>query len=740
MASRETSSQKSESTQSSSLPIRLPDSGNIDIEKYRKTKDAEKAVAFVKSEYQKSKQARSTKQLQWYTNMAFFFGQQWVEVTGKTMPSGYQQQLFVPKTPYYKQRKVVNRTRSFVRSELSKFLSSTPVVSVVPGSSEDEDQRAAYAGEQAWQSISDAARMRYHYSRAAWWAIITGVGFVKTWWDKEAIDRFSGEKGTIRMGSVTPFHLFVPDLREQDIDEQPYIINAYVRSVEWCRLYFKDALKGIDLKASTTSANSILEGGYLNLSESQQKDSVVVYEAWLKPGATELYPNGAVLVIVEDYLISATDKFPYDHGMYPFTKFEHIPTSTFYADSPLVDTNSLQKEYNTLRGEIHEAGRRMARPQLLAQKGSIIPSKITNEPGLVVEYRQGFQPPTPMALSPLPQYYIEQQDRILLDWEDITGEKEVTRGSAPTGVTAGTAINYLQEAANQYLTTQFQGIEEGTERIARQAVSLFIQYVDVPRKIKTVGADGAFDTILLQGSDIATATDLRVEAGSSVPKSQAAKEAKVMDMFSVGLLSQDMALKMLDVGGVQKVMDTLNIAEKQAQRENTKMKMLTDEDIQKAQQEWEERVVETVNKEFGSRGLLPGGPVDSIQELPPEIAQEIPPMPPIIPVNDWDIHAQHIDTHNRFRMGQQFETLSDAVKEQFEQHVSMHQQYLMMAQMQEQMNQPGVVPSGEGGEGMPPEMGEMPPGGEGMPPQEQMGPGAQMAPNGAVPDMTPVSE
>lgn len=725
MASKATSSPPSASTPSSTEPTKVPEASGFSLEQYKKGKDAEKAVAWIQSQYAKSKQARSSQQLQWTTNMAFFFGKQWSELTRSSMPEGFRNQFILPKKPYYKQRQTINRTRSFVRSELAKFISSTPVISVVPGSSEDQDQRAAYAGEQAWESISAASRMTDHLARTAWWTIVTGTGFVKTWWDEDTIDKFSKKPGTIKMGNVTPFHLFVPDLREQDIDDQPYVIHAYVRSIEWCRTYYADALKGIDLKGSATSPNSIVEGSTLNLSGSPVNDSVIVYEAWVKPGATQMFPEGAVVIVVDSTIVGMTMGFPYDHAMYPYTKFEHIPTSTFYADSPLVDTNALQKEYNTLRSEIHDAGKIMAKPQLLAQRGSIITAKMTNEPGSIIEYRQGFQPPTPLSLSPLPQYYVEQQDRVLSDWEDITGEKEVTRGSAPAGVTAGTAINYLQEAANQYLTPQFKSIEAGVERIATQAVSLFIQYVDVQRSIKTIGADGAFDTLLLKGSDIATATDLRVEAGSSVPKSQAAKEARIMDMFSVGLLPADMALKLMDVGGVQKVMDTLNIAEKQAQRENTKMKMLTPQDIQKAEDTWNQNIVDAFNKNYGQQ-------ITDISQIPPKLAQDIPPAPPIVPVNDWDIHAQHIDTHNRYRMGQEFETLDPAVKNQFEEHVSQHQQYLMMAQQQQMMQQnpdsAEAPASPSDGGAPPPDMTS--PGGEAM------GPGAQTAGNGAVPDMS----
>lgn len=694
------------------------------LAKFRESAEAEKLCAWVQEEWAKAKSARQRTQLQWFSNMAMFYGQQWVEQTRQSMPTGFRDKFILPKKPYYHQRKVINRTRSFVRWELSKFLSQVPSATAVPASSEDQDQRAAYAAEQAWNSISESRNLRYHYSRAAWWTVVTGNGFVKTQWDQQCLDRTSGQYGDIKFGSVTPFHLFVPDLRENDIEDQPFVINAYTKPVEWCYHYFAEELAGKTLSPSVASANQILDEAYLNLESSRTPDSVIVYETWVKPGATKLLPEGGVIVSIDNILISVyRDGLPYTHGMYPFTHFEHIPSATFYADSPLTDLASLQREYNVLRSEIAEAGKRMAKPAYIAQRGSIIPSAMTNEPGQVIEYKPGTPPPQPMPLSPLPEYYVSQQDRILQDWMDLSGEREVVRGSAPPGVTAGTAINYLQEAANQYLTPQYQSIERGYEKIAIQTVSLFVQYVDQPRKIRTIGADGAFDTMVLSsGADIASGTDIRIEPGSSVGRSKAAQEAKYMDMFAVGLLQPDQALRLMEVGGAQKITDTLNVAEKKAQRENMKMKALKPLEIAEATEEYQMEV----QARLVEQGVDLADPI--VQD---ELSQLAAPL--MIPVDDFDIHEVHIEVHNRFRMGQEYEILPSEIKEQFDLHVAQHEQYVQQAQMQKFLQ---MIP----GDGT--EEGGAPAGGDSMEVTltedgQQMGPGATMSANGAVPDAAP---
>jgi hypothetical protein len=249
-------------------------------------------------------------------------------------------------------------------------------------------------------------------------------------------------------------------------------------------------------------------------------------------------------------------------------------------------------------------------------------------------------------------------------------------------------------------------------------IELFVQYVDMPRKIRTVGADGAFDTMLLKGADVASGTDIRVEPGSSYAKSKAAQEARVMDMFSVGIIDQPTALRLLEVGGVQKVMDTFNVAERKAQRENIKMKMITEEDIEMARMQAIEEIMSQL-------------PPEAMEDE--ELMQEIQnmPAPPLIPVDDFDMHEVHIETHNKFRMSQEYEILPDAVKEQFAAHVGEHERIIQQKQLMQFLE---MIP----GDGT--EEGGAPLGGDSMDvniPGPRMGPGMEMAPNGAVPDMTP---
>lgn len=673
-------------------PASFPTQEGFDIVAYRATKECQKLTDWVLNSFSKARTDRTKKQQQWQLNIAFYLGKQWLQQGNNGLNSGGQ--LVPQKVPYYRGKKTINRVRSFVRQEQSKFISQEPVASVVPATAEDEDMRAAFAAEQAWHSISSSQKLSYHFERAAWWMTLTGVGFIKTYWDGSIVDKVSGQPGNIRYGAVSPFHLFVPDLREIDIEDQPFVINAYSKPIAWAKARYEKELAGVSL--TPTHSSTEMDEGYLDLQDANKirNDSVLVYEMWVKPGTTKEMPDGGMIVVVDKFMVEKHIGMPYGHQEYPFAKLEHIPTGAFYPDSPVTDIVELQREFNTLRSEISEAGRRMAKPQLIVAKGSLVPGKLTNEPGSVIEYRPGMPAPQPLPLSPLPDYYVSQQDRILTDIEDLTGQHQASRGQAPGGgITAGTAISFLKESDDQYLTPQYHSVEHAYEKIASQTLSLFVQYVSMPRKIKTIGADQAYDTMLLSGADLKSGTDVRIERGSSIGQSQAAKRAEIKDYFSIGLIDANQALQMLEMGGIQRYQDTINVAKGKAQRENIKMKQLNEAELMRHEDDMVAQI--TQNMDPQNMAIMEQAGEDPQQLIRDEL-------PSIIPVDDFDIHELHIEIHNQFRMSQEYEALPESVKKQFAKHVAAHQEYVAQEQMQ---NFLGQIPS-DGTEGVP--LGEGP--------------------------------
>lgn len=501
-------------------------------------KDIEKILTWTKSQFNNIKSARAATERQWYLNLAFYFGKQNVVYRqGPNLIVGSTGNLYVPPAPYWRSRPVVNKIRTAITKEGAKLTAQKPNVTIVPATNDDRDLFAAQAGEQVWDSLYRAKRVAWSLRRTLWWTSNTGTGFMKSFWDPNKIDKGAGmqgqdQEGDICIDPVTPFHLFAPDFRAEGIEDQPFLIQAQLKSREAVKLLFP----GLNITGGEKTQADILDDTWLNLigaSTQTDKNQVLCLEVWIKPGAVQLFPEGAMFTIVGDQVVQGMEGWPYEHGLYPYAKFERIPSGKFYADSVITDLIPVQREINRIHGQIIENKNRMAKLQLLAPKGSVDASKITTEPGQVIFYNPGLAPPQPMPVQSIPSYVMQELDRLQVEFDNISGQHEISRGQTPAGVTAGTAIAYLQEQDDSILSYAFDSLEEGIEKIAHMTLGYVQQFWSIPRMLRTVGNDGAFDVLTLKGSDLRSNNDIRVEAGSSLPTSKAAKMAFIMDLMKM---------------------------------------------------------------------------------------------------------------------------------------------------------------------------------------------------------------
>lgn len=657
-----------------------------ELQAFRESEEGKNLVGWIRQKFQKCKDLRATEEKQWNINLAFYNGNQWVQFYTDT--NGITGRLGLPVSARNKERQTINRIKPVVRTEMAKFTSQKPSASVVPATDDDDDIQAAEAAEQVWISTAERRHLDEEYSDAIFWMCITGNGFIKTTWDPELKDPDDeAAVGDVRYGSVDPYKIFVPDLKLKDLQAQPFIFHAYAKPVEWLELHYEEALGDKKLNPTCKEASSIQEEAFARPHGTDEKafDSCMLYEFWIKPGQSKKLPEGGMVVMIDDIIVEIHNQgMPFEHGEYPFAHFGHIKREGFYRGSIIEDLIDLQRDYNKLRSQIAESRKKMAKPQLTAQKGAVTAAKITNEIGVLIEYKAGMQAPVPLALQNVPQYVLQEVDLILRDIEDISGQHEVSKGQTPAGVTAATAIAYLQESDDSFMLPSFKGVEYGFSYVARHTLLLFVEFVDTERLIKITGKNDTFSTELLSGANIKRGTDIRIEPGSSLPESKAARQAYIMDLMVNGFVDPQEGLDILQIGSMRKLIDNLKNDKRQAQRENIKFKRLTEEVISQYEQEWAS----------GLADMGMGADPMSGQIMDPTGQPMQPPL--IIPVNDWDNHEVHIEEHNRFRCSQEFEKLSPTIKEAIQSHVRMHQEYLATgAGAPMPIDMSGDIPMGE---------------------------------------------
>ena len=621
-------------------------------------------VAWGENIFQRAKRFREPFDRQWYLNLAFYFGRQYVVWMNPQNQSTAR--LYEPAAPTWRVRLVSNKCRPLVRNEVSKLTKEEPQSYVRPRGSDDSDLQAARAAEM----ISEYEMTELHYNRilrrAAFWMALTGTAFIKDSYNPDIPDP-SGVLGKIVLEAVNSFHIYALETQAEDIEDQPVIIHAMAKDREWVMDQF-----GVDVSPDTNVSASLLEQRFLNaIGASQQSPDmyVMVKELWVKP--CRKYPEGGVLTFANNQFLQEIKGWPYFHHEYPFSKIDHIQTGRFWADSTLVDIIPLQREYNRTRSQIIEAKNRMSKPQLVAVRGSIDARKVTSEPGLIIQYQPGFAAPQPLQLQSLPTYVIQEIDRVQKDIDDISGQYEIAKGRTPPGVTAASAIAYLQEENDSKLSSTTASLEEATEKVGRHILGHVHDNWNQPRLVRVLGVNQTYEVSQFTQKDIDGNTDFCVEAGSSAPRSRAARQAMLVELGTRGWIGPQQVLKYMHLVETDRMYDESLADQRQVERENCKM--------------------------------LEAQPQMTLQMNPMGVMmpQQVPPQP--MPINEWDNDAAHIAGHEAWMKTQEFELSDPMVKQIALQHLMDHKAR-MQAQM---MPQPGMgMPPGAPGQ--PP---ALPPGG-----------------------------
>ncbi len=593
----------------------------IGLERELSKKEKAELLSYLQEEFNAARSARLQFERQWFLNMAFYFGRQYASWVSPGSSINYTR-LYEPPVPPWRVRLVVNKIRVIIRTELSKLTKERPRGYVIPSTSDDEDLAGARAAEAIYDHLYRELKLPENLKQALFWSTITGNGFTKDWFDPNSFDA-SNQKGTINCENVSPFHLYVPTITCTDIEDQPWVTHSMAKDPGYIDKNYEKKLS-----PDTTGAGGQLEERFLNalgVQSGGKKNLVAIKETWIKP--CNKFKEGSLITWTDGEILAYFEGWPLESSDYPFTKFDSIPTGRFYSDSAIVDLIPLQKEYNRTRSQIIEAQNRMAKPQLSAPRGSIDANKITSEPGLVVFYTPGFNKPEPIPLMPLPAYVIQNLQQTQADLDDISGQHEITKGKTPPGVEAASAISYLQDEDDSKLKLAVDSIEAGVEKIGKHLLIHVQQHWDAERQIKVTGVNNSFEVFAFSKADLRDNTDFRVEEGSAIPKSRAAKQAFIMELGKMGWIPPQQALRYLDMAETGKLYEEAMVDVRQAQRENL---------------------------------MLAKGLGD------------------LVKLNSFDEHIIHIHEHDTYRKQQSYEVLDDQLKTIFEQHVQQHKQTLCL--------------------------------------------------------------
>lgn len=593
-------------------------------------------------------------EIAWYQNIAFYMGEQWV----------FWNHGRLDRPPFEPWRITLtdNRILGFVRTEIAKMTKAKPTWEVVPETGQDDDLQACRTGEKILGFLWRHLHMRNKLMDALLWSRTASAGFWKIYWDNalgekvtvvcdpegniaqnentgapmvpadcpEGLPEGHTEKmigtGDVAIEVVNPFEMYVDPIA-RELEDAEWCIQVAIKSSEYVLAHYDVVMEG-DTEVSAGPVESRLFANFQQGGTSGYK-GVKLSEFWCKPCSK--YPKGLRAVWAKGKILCEE---PNPYKCLPYVMFKGIPVpGRFWPTTTVEQLRGPQTQLNKQKSQIAENAERIGNPALMKSRYANV--QYSGQPGETILYDDTTQNALPSYLQPppMPQYVLQQQDRIETAMQDVSGQHEVSSAQVPAGVTAASAINLLMEADDTRLGPAIYDMEEALGVAGSRLLELVARYWSEERTIMISGEDQAWDVMIFRGAALKENTHVEVQSGSMFPQSKAAKQAAIQNVLSLALQysgqplnPRDMrkVLRDYETGGLEKLFGDLTEDEGQINRENGQ--------------------------------LSQGAPLK---------------------INSFDNHEAHLEGHKTLQKSASYQVLPEDVKQDIERHVNEHREQLM---------------------------------------------------------------
>ena len=288
---------------------------------------------------------------------------------------------------------------------------------------------------------------------------------------------------------VNPFNLY-PDPLATSVEDAEYIIYAtYEHENKLKKRYpeYADKIDGGDIKyeelVNSRNENARITNQILLLEVWCRDYTTIEYEEIDKNGEKTKkkkfkYPKGRVIICAPELELVFEDKEnPYESGRFPFFIFKNtnVPFK-FWGEGEVKYLLSPQQAVNDLSNQVIDNAKHTANMQCIIDKNAGIPKgELTNRPGLIIRKNPGAEVRRDSPPS-MPMYVSEMITRNEQAIEVISGVHDITRGQTPTGIESASAIQALQEAANQRIRLKITLLEETLSDMGNEWLSRMKQF------------------------------------------------------------------------------------------------------------------------------------------------------------------------------------------------------------------------------------------------------------------------
>ena len=353
------------------------------------------------------------------------------------------------------------------------------------------------------------------------------------------------KKESVKVGDVRCY-VKTPDRIYAERHKECWSKVTHIDEVEWQNMH--------ELKAEYPR-KEILENqrNYYDYSThelTKPSDQVMVRHFYHKP--TKHLPEGEYIKYTDSAILERR-AYPFTHGELPFIVDKDIEIENELWGRPAISQiEQMQRHYNNIASsQARDLGLGSA-PKWMVPKGAADFRTINNE-FTIVEFK-GPVAPQLVKGNPISADGIVIQDRMEKRMSKHMKVYDISRGEVPTGITANSALRFLDEQESQILAPDERKRKRRVLDTYRMMAQLMQQYYkpDDGRTLRTLGKNNEYMIEDMQKADFSKVFDIRLENTSALPDTKTGKIAAIIDLNAMTqtdpIFRREDVVNMLDLG------------------------------------------------------------------------------------------------------------------------------------------------------------------------------------------------
>ena len=554
------------------------------------SEELKKLAKKIEKMFSKAKRHRKKFDYDWLENYEIFMGKQWKE-----------------QRPSYRHSEVINLVFQSIQHSVPIIADIRPQFSFLP--LEPTDYRVS----EVFNEVVNAEWERHGWSQETLEMLydghIYGTGAMGCFFDSEADLGI----GAINIKSQDPFYCY-PDPSAKDVNKEcDYFIYAEPQDIDRLkRQYPKFAAhikpdvnqmmenrENVIYDHAHRSPTNPLDNIETDHSGPEAKNKALVITTFMKDESIEesedfdednkkpvfkskkKYPHGRRVVKIGQFIVEDGPN-PYEDGKYPWVVWRnYLNPRMFWGISEVLQSKGPQRVFNKLVSFALDVVTLMGNPiWVVDDTADIDTENLFNQPGLIVEKAAGSEVRRESGVQ-LQPFVLDLITRMETWFNGMTGTADVSQGVRPAGVTAASAIDLLQEAAETRLRQKSRNLDATLQQLGQMYLSRFLQFYSAPRvfrltksgevqkflkmevsreekemgdpdvtiRIKEIERDdeGEFkESDKFQEFKKVGQFDVRVNTGSGLPFAKQNKVNKAFELFDRQVIDDQELLKIID--------------------------------------------------------------------------------------------------------------------------------------------------------------------------------------------------